>query len=485
MPLSEALLGTAQAHPILTIILTPLFVLVIRSIYRIYFHPLSHIPGPLLPKLTSLWLHYHAYVGDEASSIRALHASYGALVRVSPNEVDISDADAIQAIYISKGGFPKADYYANFDIDGHKTIFSTTDHEHRAVRAKAVTPLFSTKSLRENEAAIWGCVDRMIERLALESKSKRSVNVLNLTRSLAVDAVSTHLFRENYDGVSEQGPTLSVSAFVDAFVAVGRFFYLPNVVFVWLEWAITKWQADRETDDSMMIVDKFVSNLVSNTTPKSLTYPGRLLAAGICDSEVKAQCKDLIFAGTDSTGMNLATIMRNLAMYPEKYERLKQEVNDNIARGSDAQDAQALPYLNAVVKEALRISMANPTRLPHVVPNGGWAFKSTFFPAGSIVGCAGYELHFNNDVFPAATEFVPERWLDATEEMSKYWFAFGAGSRACIARNLATLELQFATERLARSNVLEGAKAVQENVEIYEWFNSKVRGEAIDLRWTS
>jgi len=483
MSFLELVLGAARAHPAVTLVFTPLALLFIRTVYRIFFHPLSRIPGPLLPKITSLWLHYHAYVGDEASVIHRLHATYGPYVRVSPHEVDISDADAIQPIYVSKGGFPKADCYANFDIDGHKTIFSTTDHEHRAARAKAVVPLFSTKALRENENAIWGCVDRMIERLVLESKSKKPVNVLNLTRSLAVDAVSTHLFRENYDGVSEQGPTLSVSAFVDAFVAVGRFFYLPNIVFVWLEWAITKWQPDRETDDSMMIVDKFVGNLVAGTPAKSSTFPGRLLAAGMSDSEVKAQCKDLVFAGTDSTGMNLATIMRCLSVYPEKYDRLKREVNDNIARGSNMQEAQSLPYLNAVVKEALRISMANPTRLPHVVPAGGWTFKDIHFPPGSIVGCAGYELHLNANVFPDPTNFVPERWLDATEEMSKYWFAFGAGSRACIARNLATLELQFATERLARSNVLEGANAVQKEVEIYEWFNSKVKGEKIELQW--
>lgn len=483
MSILEIVLGAAQAHSIITTFLTPIVLLIIRSIYRISFHPLSHIPGPILPKISSLWLHYHAYIGDEASSIRQLHAIYGPFVRVSPNEVDISDADAIQPIYVSKGGFSKATCYANFDIDGHKTIFSTTDHEHRAARAKAVMPLFSTKSLRENENAIWGCVDRMVERLKLESKSKRPVNVLNLTRSLAVDAVSTHLFRENYDGVSEQGPVLSVSAFVDAFVAVGRFFYLPTAVFVWLEWAITKWQADRETDDSMMIVDKFVSNLVANTTPKSLTYPGRLLAAGISDSEVKAQCKDLVFAGTDSTGMNLATIMRSLAVHPEKYERLKKEVVENIACGSDAQDVQALPYLNAIVKEALRVSMANPTRLPHVVPAGGWTLKDMHFPTGSIVGCSAYELHFNPTIFPDPEKFIPERWLNATDDMSKYWFAFGAGSRACIARNLATLELQFATERLARSNALQGAKPVQESVEIYEWFNSKVKGEKIELVW--
>jgi cytochrome P450 len=238
----------------------------------------------------------------------------------------------------------------------------------------------------------------MVERLKDEAKTKRPVNVLNLTRSLAVDAVSTHLFRENYDGVSERGPILSVSAFVDAFVAVGRFFYLPNMAFTWLEWAVARWMPDPETDDSMMLVDKFIGSLVENTSDKSTTYPGRLLAAGLSDSEVKAQCKDLIFAGTDSTGMNLATIMRSLAMHPDKYTRLKEEIGNDVTLGCDAQDVQALPYLNAVVKEGLRISMANPTRLPHAVPAGGWTFKDTYFPADSIVGCSAYEASFDSTI---------------------------------------------------------------------------------------
>ncbi|KAF2626375.1 cytochrome P450 [Macroventuria anomochaeta] len=473
------------ARPLSSTAIPIILLILARTIYRIYFHPLSHIPGPILPKITSLWLHYHAYIGDEASTIYRLHAQYGPYVRVSPNEVDISDADAVQHIYVAKGGFMKAPCYANFDIDGHRSIFSTTSPDYRAPRAKAVVPLFSTKSLRENRDEIAGCVDRMVKRLGEEARAKKPVNVLNLTRALAVDAVSTHLFRENYDGVSESGPTLSVGAFVDAFVAVGRFFYLPTTVFVWLEWAIGKWMADQETEESMTLVDKFVSNLVSSTSSKSQTYPGRLMAAGISNSEVEAQCKDLIFAGTDSTGMNLAIIIRSLVMHPERYERLKQEVGSNGARGAQAGDIQALPYLTAVVKESLRLSMANPTRLPHVVPAGGWLFKGTFFPANSIVGCAAYELHFNPDVFPEPREFMPERWLDATEDMSRYWFAFGAGSRACIARNLATLELHLATEKLASSKVLDGGRAVKQgDVEIYEWFNSKVKGEKIEIIWT-
>ncbi|KAF1926338.1 cytochrome P450 4A10 [Didymella exigua CBS 183.55] len=485
MAILDVVLDVFHQQPLISTAASVTLLVLARTIYRIYFHPLSHIPGPILSKSTSLWLHYHTYIGDEASTIHRLHAQYGPYVRVAPNEVDIGDADAVQPIYIARGGFMKAPCYANFDIDGHKSIFSTTSPEYRAPRAKAVVPMFSTKSLRENRDAITRCVDRMVKRLSEEAHTKKAVNVLNLTRALAVDAVSTHLFQENYDGVGERGPTLSVSAFVDAFVAVGRFFYLPTVAFVWLEWGIRKWMADQETKESMTLVDKFVGKLVSGTTAKSQTYPGRLMAAGVSNAEVEAQCKDLLFAGTDSTGMNLATIIRELAMHPQKYEELKQEVGNNTALGAQAEDVQALPYLTAVVKEALRLSMANPTRLPHIVPAGGWMFKgTTFFPASSIVGCSAYELHFNASVFPEPHEFRPERWLSATDEMSKYWFAFGAGSRACIARNLATLELHLATERLASSKVLDGARATKEgDVEIYEWFNCKVKGEKIDIEW--
>lgn len=44
-------------------------------------------------------------------------------------------------------------------------------------------------------------------------------------------------------------------------------------------------------------------------------------------------------------------------------------------------------------------------------------------------------------------------------------------------------ELYMATERLVESDVLRGARACQEKIEIYEWFNSSVKGEKIELVW--
>jgi cytochrome P450 len=127
--------------------------------------------------------------------------------------------------------------------------------------------------------------------------------------------------------------------------------------------------------------------------------------------------------------------------------------------------------------------MANPTRLPHVVPAGGWDFKGVHFPAGTLVGCSAYELHFNSIIFPNPLSFRPGRWIDATPEVQKSFFAFGAGSRSCIAKNLAMTELYMATERLVLSDTLRGARVGQQEVQIYEWFNSSVKGEKIELVW--
>jgi cytochrome P450 len=80
--------------------------------------------------------------------------------------------------------------------------------------------------------------------------------------------------------------------------------------------------------------------------------------------------------------------------------------------------------------------------------------------------------------------FKPERWTeDPTPEMQRDYFPFGLGARQCIARNLATVELFLATRAIARENVLAGAQAVGEKIEMLEWFNSRIKGERIELVW--
>ena len=286
-------------------------------VYRAFFHALSSIPGPIICRLTSLWTYYHAYVGDECTLIDNLHKTYGPIVRIAPNEVSIADGAALAPIYIERGGFLKAPNYVNFDIEGHSTIFSNLDPVHRSARSKAVVPVFSMTSIRSRQETIEGCVSKLVDRLQDEAAESRragdgngqpqAVNVLNLTRSLALDAVSSYLFGTSFGGINEKGGKMSANRFVDSLVAVGRFFYLPNWAFLALELASARFWPDHEVNESMQKVDEFAS-LVRSQQDDPFSYQSRLLKAGISSHETEVQCKDLMFA-----------VSRPLALPPAYY----------------------------------------------------------------------------------------------------------------------------------------------------------------------
>ncbi|OJD11530.1 hypothetical protein AJ78_07715 [Emergomyces pasteurianus Ep9510] len=162
-----------------------------------------------------------------------------------------------------------------------------------------------------------------------------------------------------------------------------------------------------------------------------------------------------------------------------RYERLRYEILNN-----PGIDAQSLPYLSAVVRESLRLAMANPTRLPRIVPSGGLHIPGLpTIPAGTSVGLGAYVLHHDPDVFPQPYEFMPERWLDCMPEMLRNSMPFGMGSRQCIARNLASAVVWWTAEALVRADVLKGARSVGEDIAIMEWFNAKVVAGKIELHW--
>ena len=163
----------------------------------------------------------------------------------------------------------------------------------------------------------------------------------------------------------------------------------------------------------------------------------------------------MFVAGTDTTAAALAVTLHHLLQQPDIYRRLQDEVR-TVMPTSDSRptvpELEALPLLNACVKEGLRVSCPSRTRLPRTVPASGWSFGGHYLPAGASlispfsvclrltslqteVSATPLYALYDEAKFPAPTTYAPTRWLvdeDQKRAMSAYFHPFSRGTRQCI-----------------------------------------------------
>lgn len=104
-------------------------------------------------------------------------------------------------------------------------------------------------------------------------------------------------------------------------------------------------------------------------------------------TDVFVTCNTNIGAGSDTTGLSLSAVLYYLCKNPRVMTKLRDEI-DGMAEKGDISDpvtfgqAQKMPYLQAVLKEALRMHPATGLPLGRVVPKGGAVIAGKMFPAG-------------------------------------------------------------------------------------------------------
>jgi len=145
------------------------------------------------------------------------------------------------------------------------------------------------------------------------------------------------------------------------------------------------------------------------------------------DAELRDELMTMLAAGHETTATGLAFAFDLLLRHPDAIARLREEL-----RGSSDE------YLDAVVTETLRlrpvIDAAERTlKAPRVI--AGWEL-----PAGIRVYPGIALVHRREDLYPRASEFRPERFLDGGAE-SYAWLPFGGGIRRCIGAALAKAEM--------------------------------------------
>lgn len=184
------------------------------------------------------------------------------------------------------------------------------------------------------------------------------------------------------------------------------------------------------------------------------------LRHGLDPDQVLTESTLQIIAGSDTTASALRATMLYLLSHPRVYLKLQTEVDAAVRDGlvplapdivSDA-EAQRLPYLQAVVKEGIRIHPPVTDAVPKRVPDAGETVtvegKPVFLPGGTYVSYAVWSLHLSKDIFGEdAEEFRPERWLLEKDEKRLatmklvHEMVFGYGKYQCLGKPIALMEI--------------------------------------------
>jgi cytochrome P450 len=169
----------------------------------------------------------------------------------------------------------------------------------------------------------------------------------------------------------------------------------------------------------------------------------------LSEQEVFDQCILSFQAGHETTATALCWWADLMARNPQAQARAVDELDAVLAGQAPAIDApQALPWLSATLKEAMRLyppaGALLSRRLTREVMLGG-----VRLPARTIVRITPWVLHRDPRWWPDATSFAPERFLpDAPPPPRGAYLPFGVGPRVCLGQHFATLEMTLIAARL-------------------------------------
>lgn len=179
---------------------------------------------------------------------------------------------------------------------------------------------------------------------------------------------------------------------------------------------------------------------------------GSFIRHGLDQAEASRESLLNVVAGSDTTATTIRVMMLNLLSNPVAYRKLQKEIDDGIRLGnisSPITDAEArkLPYLQAAIKEGLRIKAPAAGPLFKVVPPEGDVIDGKFIPGGTQIGTSPFGIYQSKTTFGEdASLFRPERWLEAdaataAEMASVVDLVFSVGKYQCLGKPVAFMEL--------------------------------------------
>ena len=422
-------------------------------IYAYVLSPTKHLPGPFLSALSSGPMWYNAIKSQRAKWVHSLHKKYGPVVRVAPNYVSVSDPASIKQIYSVK--FIKSNVYNALTVGGEWHCLLMKQPSDYTPRRKLLLPLFQPKNLTEFEPTMYRSIQTFIDSINADSRNG-PVDCYRWLRLLAFDVICDLAYGTNFQMLKAGKTTPVVELMHDVFTYMSFSTLVPGLKFIansGLFPSITDWSRSEykfaafgkqiyDQSQQSDISSGQKSNLMTNLKQASKEDPENYY---LTENLISAEAGAIMIAGSDTTSMTLVYFFWEMARNLDIQESLRLEMSKLFpAQGSfpSHKELESSQYLNIVLKETLRLYPTLPGQLNRVVPAGGATICGRYIPGGVDIGMQAYSEHRNENIFPHAETFLPDRWLHETAEMRNSFIPFSYGPRNCVGQNLAWLELR-------------------------------------------
>ncbi|KAF2105145.1 cytochrome P450 [Rhizodiscina lignyota] len=425
---------------------------------RAFFNPLGQIPGPFWAKLTHLWKAYHMYKRDLPQAILKAHEKYGPVIRIGPNDVNFQSRDAIDPIYKAGRSMPKTIFYDAFTAI-QPNLFSTRDEAFHTVRRRQMAHSFSTATVLKFESTFNKHLDRLFHNVeqsvgkTFDMKEFASCYAYDVIGELAFDKdlnTQQHPSRDNLPPIPDHILLGSLYGLVPSMMPysmkIGNRLPIPGLQKLLASrrqlsaqaanWVKTSIEKHSEGDRGSLL-----ASILEARDPDT---GARLTAEEIC-SEAFA----FLIAGAHTTSATVGFLFYHLMHNHDAAKKLAAELSDNLPLYQEGGNMvlyagieSKLPYTMSCIKENFRISAVFNMPMPRLVTDPkGVEICGRHIPQGTSVSMLSHALHHDPRFWGSDHDkFIPERWLEGNISFNEV-MPFGVGHRACIGRNIASINL--------------------------------------------
>lgn len=312
---------------------------------------------------------------------------------------------------------------------------SIRDPKKKTEKSRNMAPGFALSSVIKSEDAVSRTIEMLLDWMDKYAEKGEPMHIDKFFTYTAFDIVGEVMFSKQFGFLRQGidiGNSIANSLALNAYAAVAGFFQPWNLIIAnpFVTW-LNIMPMGHLFDTTMTALKERERNqdarfdLIAHWFRMLKEHPDRLTLR-----DVHAQTTSAVGAGADTVSCALQSFIYHMLRHPTAWARVRDEIDTARRERGLCGDrvvsfdhAQQLPYLQACIKEALRVFGPVPMGLPRVVPKGGLTIGDRTFPAGTILSINPWVMHYSKEIWgPDAHEFNPDRWFDdSISSKEKYW----------------------------------------------------------------